>query len=99
MAPDCAGDTIIPDLVNANNGGGGAGLSRKQLKQVSKRAAKFARRQATKKEDGDGETAKADQSEFWFLFLQAKIDFLLLYLIFPNNWYLQNWFNESIMCY
>ncbi|VUZ49412.1 unnamed protein product [Hymenolepis diminuta] len=62
VAPDCAGDTIIPDLKNANNGGGGAGLSRKQLKQVSKRAAKLARRQATKKEDGDGETAKADQN-------------------------------------
>ncbi|KAM3185797.1 hypothetical protein ACTXT7_005657 [Hymenolepis weldensis] len=61
VAPDCAGDTIIPDFINVNNGGGGAAFSRKQLKQASKRAAKFARRQATKKE-GDVETTKADQN-------------------------------------
>lgn len=41
---------------------GGAGLSRKQLKRNSKRAAKLARRQASK-QAGDVENTRSDQGE------------------------------------
>ncbi|VDO00426.1 unnamed protein product [Rodentolepis nana] len=67
VPPNSAGDAIIPDLGppssnNRNGSGAGSGLSRKQLKQRSKRSAKLARRQMVEKGDeGDGTTAEADQ--------------------------------------
>nr|CDS34672.2 hypothetical transcript [Hymenolepis microstoma] len=68
VPPDSAGDTIVPELApissaNANSSGAGNGLSRKQLKQLSKRSAKLARRKTTKNGDGDGTTADQNSAQ------------------------------------
>ncbi|KAM7536940.1 hypothetical protein Aperf_G00000063799 [Anoplocephala perfoliata] len=64
VPPDCAGDTLIPEMTVSSTtlmgNGGGAGLSRRQLKRNSKRAAKLARRQASK-QVGDDVTTRSDQ--------------------------------------
>lgn len=97
VPPDCAGDTIIPDsagpasalassAVNGQaNGSGGANLSRKQLKQFAKRAAKSARRQETREQNDPNGNTRPNQGICFHLSL--KVIHSDYYILIKSNNY------------
>lgn len=87
MPLDCAEETLVPEAgAGGGNVGDGAYLSRKQLKQASKRAAKLARRQnavGLRRDDTSVKHPKGSSSAFIWECMFSWLYSLIFYPILP----------------